>query len=353
MTLPQIGPAALVYVNELFIQSHESFVRFYPSHFTDTGVMGGPPRGPAMAAGSGPSVSSSSSPSSTISESPGSAVCNLTGQWSMPIGHGTLVQDGTLITGQCCVTPASPHDKEFVCKGNFTGLPPGPPPPLPPPPPPIPAVPGQPQCGSFTPPPPTPPLGPTNIELEFEKASDATTTLVGVVANDCNSIHWLPATSSNKPYTRGWKSTPDVSSPSDGAYDVHQQEQHDVSESHDEDKSEGDPYHGPSQHTLRPWLGSSFKSLRAHGAFLLSGSLSETGEIGDIKIFAEKAANFTFLTPWPAQHDLPVVRTDAGAKVEVVAVVPPSSEVYLEAGERLFRFATHVNASYTLSPGKR
>jgi hypothetical protein len=189
--------------------------------------------------------------------------------------------------------------------------------------------------------------------LEFEKASDATTTLVGVVANDCNSIHWLPATSSNKPYTRGWKSTPDVSSPSDGAYDVHQQEQHDVSESHDEDKSEGDPYHGPSQHTLRPWLGSSFKSLRAHGAFLLSGSLSETGEIGDIKIFAEKAANFTFLTPWPAQHDLPVVRTDAGAKVEVVAVVPPSSEVYLEAGERLFRFATHVNASYTLSPGKR
>ena len=46
MTLPQIGPAALVYVNELFVQSHESFVRFYPSHFTDTGVMGGPPRGP-------------------------------------------------------------------------------------------------------------------------------------------------------------------------------------------------------------------------------------------------------------------------------------------------------------------
>ena len=48
MTLPQVGPAALVYVNELFVQSHESFVRFYPSHFTDTGVMGGPPRGPAV-----------------------------------------------------------------------------------------------------------------------------------------------------------------------------------------------------------------------------------------------------------------------------------------------------------------
>lgn len=64
MTLPQIGPAALVYVNELFVQSHESFVRFYPSHFTDTGVMGGPPRGPAVLVRASASLSASHFPSS-------------------------------------------------------------------------------------------------------------------------------------------------------------------------------------------------------------------------------------------------------------------------------------------------
>ena len=98
--------------------------------------------------------------------------------------------------------------------------------------------------------------------------------------------------------------------------------------------------------------GSSFTTLRAHGAFLLSGSLSEMGVVGDITIFAEKSANFTFLTPWPAQDGLPVVRADNDVSVEVVSFHPPLSEVYLEAGERLFRFATQVNTSYTLSAPK-
>ena len=128
MTLPQIGPAALVYVNELFVQSHESFVRFYPSHFTDTGVMGGPPRGPAGLVSQLPTTSSLS----TFSALSTSVTCNLTGQWSMPIGHGTLTQHGKSITGQCCITPANPRDKEYICNGSFTGLQPGPPPPLPP-----------------------------------------------------------------------------------------------------------------------------------------------------------------------------------------------------------------------------
>ena len=261
---------------------------------------------------------------------PSSSVCNLTGQWSMPDGHGTLLQEGTSITGQCCVTPANPHDKEFICKGNFTGLF-RPPPPLPPPPPPIPAVPGQPQCGTLAPPKPTPPLGPSNIELKFYRGSNATAvaSLAGVVSNDCNSIHW--STNSDQTYTRGWKSTRDIEIP----------------------ESEGDPYHGPPEHTLRPWLGSRFTTLRAHGAFLLSGSLSEIGEVGDIKVFAEKSGNFTFLTPWPAQHGSPEVRTDGGDGVDVEAFFPPPSEVYLEAGERLFRFACVANGSYILSPPKQ
>ena len=273
-----------------------------------------------------------SQPSTSSPPLSSSTACNLTGRWSMPDGHGTLVQEGTSITGQCCVTPTNPQDKEFICKGNFTGLS-GPPPPLPPPPPPIPAVPGQPQCGTLTPPPPTPPLGPSNIELKFYKGSNSTATasLVGVVSYDCNSIHWSGKQSAQA-YTRGWKSaqasTRDIEIP----------------------ESEGDPYHGPPEHTLRPWLGSSFKTLRAHGAFLLSGSLSEMGEVGGITVLAEKSGNFTFLTPWPAQHGPPVVRTDGGVGVEVEAFFPPSSEVYLEAGERLFRFVCVANGSYTLSP---
>jgi hypothetical protein len=205
--------------------------------------------------------------------------------------------------------------------------------------------------------------------LEFITSSNKKSSLVGVVANDCNTIHWLPQTPGGKqpgpPYTRGWKYTRDDSHPNRFYHSPppplpppQQQQQQQRRRQHNDDprnyiENESDPYHGPPEHTLRPWLGSSFKTLRAQGAFLLSGSLSETGVIGDITIFAEKFANFTFLTPWPTQHESPVVRTDSGLSVEVVAFYPSPTEVFLEEGERLFRFATKANTSYILSAPKQ
>ena len=76
MTLPQIGPAAVQYVNELFLQSHEAFVRVYPAHFSDTGVRGGPPRGPGREALAGDE-----------------------GQSDRPVGDGGVMVLVVLVTG--------------------------------------------------------------------------------------------------------------------------------------------------------------------------------------------------------------------------------------------------------------
>ena len=48
MTVAQDGPELRCYINELFVQSNEDFVRVYPSHFSDTGVMSGPAHGSAV-----------------------------------------------------------------------------------------------------------------------------------------------------------------------------------------------------------------------------------------------------------------------------------------------------------------
>ena len=106
---------------------------------------------------------------------------------------------------------------------------------------------------------------------------------------------------------------------------------------------------GPPQPTLRPWLGSSFTSLRAHGAFLLSGSLSESGKVGPVTVVSERGGNFTFLTPWPSVHATPKVVATQGGAVVVASYVPSAAVLHVEPGERLFRFATRVNGSYTIT----
>jgi hypothetical protein len=171
MTNPQIGPAALVYVNELFVQSHESFVRIYPSHFSDTGVMGGPPRGPAVA---------ETEANDPLAMPTAVAPCNLTGRWRMPNGHGTLNQVGFAITGQCC----GPTDKEFTATGVFNSSDlPHPAPPPGPPPPPAPIWPGHPECGTFPVPPLPPPPPPGNIELKFVTKAGKTSIVGGAVVS--------------------------------------------------------------------------------------------------------------------------------------------------------------------------
>jgi len=299
MTLPQIGPAALVYVNELFVQSHEGFVRIYPAHFTDTGVMGGPPRGPAVPK----EVTAAAEP----------AVCNLTGKWSMPDGHGMLVQaDDGQLTGECCVTPTDPTDKEFTIVGNYSGQGGAQAQ--------VPVVPGHPECGST----PAPP--PTNIAMTWTThKSGKVSSLSGIVSADCQSIHWLQGGAAD--YARGWKSEHAVA----------------ADESHSTES--------PPLATQRPWLGSTFSTLRTHGAFLVSGSLSETGEVGPVTVLSERGGNLTFLTPWPRSTAAPRV-SSGGVAVPVAPFLPPASAVFLEAGERLYRFATRAGASYTIAaPG--
>eukprot|EP01079_Euglenida_sp_SAG-EU17-18_P002710 gene2710-3365_t len=79
MTTAQIGPAMVVYVNELFMTSHEAFVRIYPSHASSLGAAP-----PALGGLSGPP-------------------CNLTGTWVMPDEQGHLVQGpGSDLNGGCC-----------------------------------------------------------------------------------------------------------------------------------------------------------------------------------------------------------------------------------------------------------
>ena len=349
MTLPQIGPAALVYVNELFVQSHESFVRIYPAHFSDTGALGGPPRGPPSAAAVqstlGPATSSTAGGTTVAPE----AACGLTGNWSMPIGHGTLTQNGKVVTGQCCATPTKPADKEFTITGIYTGQPPGPPPPPPPPPPPVPVWPGRPECGTAPGPPPPPiPAGPSNLQFTFHEKSGDTTALVGSVSADCNSIAWVGRTAS-PPYTRGWKSARvrgRSGTTRQAALEEETTERTGIA-------ADADPEHGAPTRTLRPWLGSSFTTLRTHKAFLVSGSLSERGQVGPVTVLSERGGNFTFLSPWPRAQAVPTVTAAGGQAVAVSVVLPKPTEVHLAEGEKLFAFTTRVNGSYTIAEPKQ
>jgi hypothetical protein len=265
MTGPQIGPAALVYVNELFVQSHESFVRIYPSHFTDTGAMGGPPRGPAVAPPSPPSPPSPppGTPTAMCMDKDNSTCAACTryadkrcpGPWCGPCVHLSSAAQG----GSDCV-PAHWWNKEKSqfpgrsCTGNATGC--------------------KPACAS----------------------------------------------SGTKAQPSGRPSSCDLTAS-----------------------------HAPPERTQRPWLGSSFQTLRAQGAFLVSGSLSESGVVAPFEVHSERGRPFVFLTPWPKRKSAPRVVTAQGTVVATVAFVPSASQVYLAEGERLYRFETQVNGSYTIS----
>jgi len=97
---------------------------------------------------------------------------------------------------------------------------------------------------------------------------------------------------------------------------------------------------------IRPWLNSSFQNLRARGAFLISGSLSESGVVGPLTIHSEKGRAFSFLNPWPSSGT-PIVMQN-GSQV-IVRRVPPSSDVHLQIGEELYCFETVVDGQYEVT----
>ena len=290
MMLPQIGSAMMQYVNELMVQSHEPFVRIYPAHFSDTGVEGGPPRGPrGSPSGYGPSGEAEPE---RREEAP--QMCDLGGYWNMPVGTGQIFQTGkTTIESDCCertgfafhfngtlsISPAHPVDPEL------------------------------PQCGEV---PSTPRIAIDNVAVDGSKLS-----MVGTIAADCSTITW--DSQPNAPYRRAFQNGTLV------------------------------PF-SDNTWTLRPWLGSSFSTLRLHGAFLASGSLSDNGVVGSVTITSEKGLPFAFLNPWPRAAGAPsVVVKEGGASVKLERWSPRASEVYLEKGEVLYRFNTTAGATYELS----
>ena len=121
--------------------------------------------------------------------------------------------------------------------------------------------------------------------------------------------------------------------------------------------------------TLKKDLCGDYSGLRARGAFLLSGSMSVDGAIGNITVHSEKGQTFVWLdvgsgapranyTALPASSvaaPLPTVWQIAGAGGDEVPVVVTEvnfakDEAFLAKGERALSFQTGSNGTYVIVP---
>ena len=84
----------------------------------------------------------------------------------------------------------------------------------------------------------------------------------------------------------------------------------------------------------------SFTTLRAYGAFLISGAIDGRGVVNVISVLAEVGGDFVFESPWPGSAVPRVMEGGSGGVVPVRVVTPG---VYL--------FITSAGAEYTISNG--
>ena len=84
----------------------------------------------------------------------------------------------------------------------------------------------------------------------------------------------------------------------------------------------------------------SFATLRAYGAFLVSGAIDGRGVVGVISVRAEVGGDFVFESPWPGSAAPRVVEGGSGGVVPVRSVAPG-----------VCLFSTSVGGEYTISNG--
>ena len=80
-----------------------------------------------------------------------------------------------------------------------------------------------------------------------------------------------------------------------------------------------------------------FSTLRAYGAFLVSGAIDATGVVAPVLIQSETGEDVVFETPW-SQRAAPTVKDGAGATVPTKMITPG-----------VFSFPTKASGTYTIS----
>merc|ERR1712000_173456 len=81
----------------------------------------------------------------------------------------------------------------------------------------------------------------------------------------------------------------------------------------------------------------SFTTLRAYGAFLVSGAIDAGGTVTPVSLLSEVGGDAVFESPWAGSAS-PKVTDGAGATVPITTVSPG-----------VYSFATKAGAKYTMS----
>jgi hypothetical protein len=356
LTQAQNVAGALQYVNELLVRSDEPFVRFFPAHFSSIGPEqhGLPLPAVASVARSGGTKGMNGDVTRGAAHggfTTAASACNLTGFWFDLSNNGTPHPNPFIVkqTGAAYAYEVA-EPNEWGCPVNITRSEVGGSPAVPP----SPRLDGHPKCG-VSPHSGHPAVLPhTQMQFVWPPHGSTEKTVQNLtVTPDCKFMCFPPAAAAEGqgPYGRTHASPPPGVCADAGS--------------------------GGVTAPARPWLNSSFSNLRVKGAqgtevcpltnglctFLVGGSLSAVGVVGQLTVLSERGGNFTFLSPFAAGV-LPTVlcvsgpgcssATSGGATGTLAVSVPittwaPLGLFHLEEHEVVFAFETASNSTYAIS----